>query len=202
VHAWELGNESNVFNCSSEATNITGAQMAASFIKVRSIIDEITPDSELWGPDPSLTGDVRGQCRSYWGADVTRYFEEVLEGAGRVIDKVTWHYYSQFQGDNTSSADVSHRIAACMRLYVSISTSIPVVLARRRCIHVHPGVSMCIQVYPCASMCIHVHPCVSMCIQVHPAPSHHPTSHSPSCSLYRPLHILRSLSEPTNIRTG
>lgn len=106
VHAWELGNESNVYNCSSVVTNMTGAQMASEFVRMRQLVDELTPDTELWGPDPSLTGDPRGQCRSIYGADVTRFFAEVLEGAGKALDRVTWHYYSQYQGNDTSSAQV------------------------------------------------------------------------------------------------
>lgn len=101
----ELGNESNVFNCSGVCANLSAPQLATQVQTLReTILDVLAPGTQLWAPDPSITGDAKGQCWSWYGTDVLGFPRDSIPLLAPYVTAVTWHYYSQFQGQNDSSA--------------------------------------------------------------------------------------------------
>lgn len=88
----ELGNEPNCFNKSADSANISALQLYEELGVFASKVRSRLPKTEIWGPDVSVTGDVRGQCTgSYWGSDLLGPFTEYLAlGAGRLLDRITW----------------------------------------------------------------------------------------------------------------
>lgn len=74
----ELGNESNVYNCSGSSANISASQIYGQYATLRSTLKSLLPSTQVWGLDPSVTGDVKGQCHSWYGDDLFGYYRDFL----------------------------------------------------------------------------------------------------------------------------
>ncbi len=102
----ELGNEVNVFNCSgpNSTAKISPAQLAAQYRQLRAALPA---DTELWGSDSSITGDVVGQCHDFYGDDIFGFNRDFLssEDVPALLSAHTWHYYSQDARNTTSTAE-------------------------------------------------------------------------------------------------
>jgi hypothetical protein len=88
----ELGNEPNCFNKTGNAANMSALQLYQEMQVFSAKVRAELPGTEIWGPDVSITGDVKGQCTGqYWGGDLLGPFTEYLAlGAADLMDRVTW----------------------------------------------------------------------------------------------------------------
>lgn len=103
----ELGNEVNVFNCSTDGlAKISPAELAAQYATAAAAVRALLPGTRVWGSDSSITGDVVGQCHDYYGDDIYGFNRELFAQPGwsSLLDAHTWHYYSQDSRNETSDA--------------------------------------------------------------------------------------------------
>jgi hypothetical protein len=104
----ELGNEVNVFNCSTDGlAKMSPAQLAAQYATTAAALRALDPGIRLWGSDSSITGDVVGQCHDFFGDDIFAFNREffAVPGLTSLLDAHTWHYYSQDSRNATSTAE-------------------------------------------------------------------------------------------------
>lgn len=103
----ELGNEVNVFNCSTDGlAKISAAELAAQFATAAAAVRALDPGIRVWGSDSSITGDAVGQCHDYYGDDVFGFNRDLFAQPGwaGLLDAHTWHYYAQDSRNATSTA--------------------------------------------------------------------------------------------------
>ena len=103
----ELGNEVNVFNCSTDGlAKISAAELAAQFATAAAAVRALDPGIRVWGSDSSITGDVVGQCHDYYGDDIFGFNRDLFAQPGwaALLDAHTWHYYAQDSRNATSTA--------------------------------------------------------------------------------------------------
>jgi heparanase 1 len=85
VEAWELGNEPNAFPLL-HWTWLSADRYSGDLRRARALLDELHAPARLAGLATAFW-PVLGEWRSFT--------EDVLRGAGRALDVVTWHYYPQ-----------------------------------------------------------------------------------------------------------
>jgi heparanase len=91
VSVWELGNEVNNFWFVFGPKNqITTAQYAQDLLKVRQLVNQITPTARLGGQG-SMFWPVLGEPLNFFYGFMPAY----LQQSGAVVDIVSWHYYPQ-----------------------------------------------------------------------------------------------------------
>ena len=105
----ELGNEVNVFNCSTDGlAKMSPAALAAQYAALAERVRALLPGAQLWGSDSSITGDEVGQCRDYFGADLFGFNRALLAlpQFSSALDAHTWHWYAQDSRNATSTASL------------------------------------------------------------------------------------------------
>lgn len=100
VPVFELGNEVNVFNCSGlgNRANMSAADFAGQYKLLAEMVADTLPMAQIWGTDSSITGDVKGQCHSWYGDDLFGFNRDWLSDPAQpatVTSALTWHWYPQ-----------------------------------------------------------------------------------------------------------
>lgn len=104
----EIGNEVNVFNCSSDnLAKMSASQLAAQYAITAEAVRALLPGVRIWGSDSSITGDVVGQCHDWYGDDILGFNRDLFgqPGFAALLDAHTWHYYSQDSRNSSSTAE-------------------------------------------------------------------------------------------------
>jgi len=97
----------NVFNCSGagNVANMTAGQLAAEYTTLASLVKQIMPGTAIWGTDSSITGDIAGQCHSWYGDDLLGFNRDWLADPlqpAQFVSALTWHWYPQSSANATS----------------------------------------------------------------------------------------------------
>ena len=103
----ELGNEVNVFNCSSDGlAKMSPADLALQYHTLAAAARRLLPGTRLWGSDSSITGDRVGQCWDFYGSDIFGFNRDLLAQPGwaALLDAQTWHFYAQDSRNQSSTA--------------------------------------------------------------------------------------------------
>lgn len=97
----------NVFNCSGagNVANMTAGELAAEYVTLASLVKRILPGTAIWGTDSSITGDIAGQCHSWYGDDLLGFNRDWLADPlqpAQYVSALTWHWYPQSSANATS----------------------------------------------------------------------------------------------------